>query len=244
MKIVICEDEQHWIEALKTAVSKWAAIKKIDFHCSCFTSPQELANYLKVHTDIDVLFLDISFGDKVIDGLSLAKYIRKTGSTIPIIFVTGNSLRAADGYLVEAMGYLTKPINEARLALFLDRIIKRQKRLKGYKIMSEGRITIIYQKDILYLEMKDHIVEYHTAQNVLTQRATLGEVIAVLDRHCFVQIHRSYVIALDNIDGIKSTYPYSVTLIKTDGPENLPVSRKYIGNLLEVYSDDLLEKMI
>ncbi len=244
MKVVICEDEQYWSETLKTAVSKWAAIRKIDINCSSFTAPQELAKYLKENKDVDILFLDISLGEKVIDGMTIAKHLRKAGSTMPIIFVTSDSLRAADGYLVEAMGYFTKPIEEKKLTLFLDRIVKRQRGFKIIKIMSGGRITNINQRDIVYVEILDHTVEYHTMQGSLTQRGTLSEVLSTLDENCFVQIHRSYVIALERIDAIKSTYPYSVTLISKNELIKLPVSRKYIDNLLEAYSDDLLEKMI
>lgn len=244
MKIVICEDEQYWSEALKTSIAKWAALRKIKTHCSSFDSPYELANHLKAHVDDDVLFLDISLGEKVIDGMTLAKRIRKMGSTIPIIFVTIDSHRAADGYLVEAMGFLSKPIDEDRLVLFLDRIIRRQRNQKILKIMTDGHMTNIYQKDIVCAEINDHTIIYHTTQGSFSLRGTLREILAILDKEYFVQIHRSYVIALDKIDGIKTTYPYVVTLIKRDEIVNLPVSRKYINNLLEVYSDNILEKMI
>ena len=244
MKIAICEDERYWSEVLKTSVSKWAAARKVELDCGCFASPQELINHLKANSDVDLLFLDIALGEKVIDGMILAKRIRKMGSAIPIIFVTSDALRAADGYLVEAMGYLFKPIDEDRLALFLDRIIRRQKRQKVVKIMDEGRVTNFYQKDVVYAEVKDHTIIYHTTQGSISHRGIFSEILANLDDECFAQIHRSFVIALDKVDSIKTTYPYSVDMIKNNETVNLPVSRKYINNLLEMYSDDLLEKMI
>lgn len=245
MNIVICEDEPYWNEALKTAVSKWAAIKKINPDYKSFSTPQMLLDYLKdQNNDIDVIFLDISLGEKVINGMALAKLIRKKGNTMPIIFVTANSYRAADGYLVDALGYLTKPIDENRLHLFLNRIIKQKRSQKRIKIMSEGRLSNIYQQDIVYVEISDHIMGIHTPQGVSTQRGTLGEALALLGEENFIQIHRSYIIALDKIDWIKNTAPYSVTLIKKNERIELPVSRKYIKKLIEVYSDDLLERMI
>jgi len=244
MNVVICEDEKYWSETLKAAVSKWAVIKKIDINFSSFTAPQELIEYLKDNNDVDVLFLDISLGKKVIDGMALAKHIRKTGGIMPIIFVTGDSLRAADGYIVEAMGYLTKPIEEKKLALFLDRIVKHQRGFKSVNIISGGRISKIYQRDIVYVEITDHTIVYHTMQSSLTQRGKLREVLSTLDENCFVQIHRSYVIALERVDSIKSIYPYSVIVMSKNKLIDLPVSRKYIDNLLEMYTNDLLEKMI
>jgi two-component system response regulator LytT len=110
--------------------------------------------------------------------------------------------------------------------------------------MADGRMTNISQGDIVYVEIMDYTVTHHTAQVSLNLRGTLGEVLAALDGEYFVQIHRSYVIALNKIDAIKTSYPYSVDMLKGSGPVNLPVSRKYIDNLLEAYSTDLLEKMI
>lgn len=244
MKIVICEDEQYWSEALKLSISNWAISRKVDFHCDSFSSPHDLTSHIADNADTDVLFLDISLGEKVVDGMTLAKRLRKMGNTIPIIFVTVDSLRAADGYLVEAMGFLSKPIDESRLSLFLDRIIKRQKSQRIIKIMSEGRINNVYQNDIVYAEINDHTVIYHTMQGSLKLRGTLGEVLALLDTDYFVQIHRSYVVALGKIESIKPTYPYSVILHNNNESVDLPVSRKYIDKLIEVYSDDVLERMI
>ena len=161
MKIAICEDERYWSEVLKTSVSKWAATRNVRVSCSCFASPQELVDHLKVNSDTAVLLLDIVLGDKVVDGMNVAKRIRKMGSSIPIIFVTSDALRAADGYLVEAMGYLLKPVDEDRLALFLNRIIKRQMRQKVIKITDESRTTNFYQKDVVYAEVNDHTVIYY-----------------------------------------------------------------------------------
>ncbi|WP_312448147.1 LytR/AlgR family response regulator transcription factor [Lacrimispora sp.] len=244
MKVVICEDEQYWTETLKTSIAKWAAARKVPFHCDSFVLPQELINHLTKNLDTDVLFLDISLGEQVVDGMTLAKHLREMGNTIPIIFVTVDSLRAADGYLVEAMGFLSKPIEEVRLSLFLDRIIKRQKNQRIIKIAAENRLNNVYQKDIVYVEIIDHTVIYHTVKYKLTLRGTLGEVLVLLGDEYFVQIHRSYVIALDKIDNIKTTYPYSVSIHENNGLVDLPVSRKYINNLMEAFSDDVLEKMI
>lgn len=244
MKIVICEDDQYWSETLKLLISKWAITRKVNYDCVYFSSPYDLINHIADNLDTDVFFLDISFGEKAIDGMTLAKHLRKMGNTTPIIFVTIDSFRAADGYLVEAMGFLSKPIDENRLSLFLDRVIKRQKNKKIIKIMSEGRINNVCQNDIVYAEINDHTVIYHTVQGSCKLRGTLGEVLSLLDADYFVQIHRSYVIALGKIDSIKTTYPYSVTLHKTNKAVDLPVSRKYIDKLIELYSDDILEKMI
>ena len=118
MKIAICEDDEFWIESLLTSVSQWAKIRNIELSCCKFYSPQTLIKFLLNKTDIDVVFLDISFEKESINGMNAANYIRKLGNKIPIIFVTVDLIRAAEGYLVEAMGFLSKPIDIKRLTLF------------------------------------------------------------------------------------------------------------------------------
>lgn len=244
IKIIICEDQKYWSETLKSSVTKWANSRKTNCNCHCISSPEEFTDNLKQFIDIDVLFLDITFDKKDIDGMALAKLIRKMGISVPIIFVTADTLRAADGYLVEAMGYLTKPLDEGRLMLFMDRIIKQKHSQKIIRVISEDRIKNIYQKDIVYVEVQDHTVKYFTLQGKLSSRGTLSETLALLDSECFIRIHRSFIVALNKIDNIKTTYPYAVTLIQNIEMPELPVSRKYIKNLLNVYSNDLLERML
>ena len=245
MKVVICEDEQYWMDALKASILRWTMLKKIELHFSSFASPKELLNYLFISpNDIDVLFLDISLGEKVIDGMTLAKNIRKMQNSVPIIFVTIDSYRAAEGYLVDAMGFLVKPINDYRLGIFLNRIIKKQKNRKMVNIISEGRMTKIYQDHIIYVEIIDHTVIVHTLQGNVNFRSTLNEIFMTLDKEEFIQCHRSYIIAINKIESIKTTYPYNVNLLKQNELICLPISRKYINNFLDVYANNVWEKFI
>lgn len=242
MKVLICEDNHYWIETIQSLISKWSIQRLVKCELFCLSSPHKVIDYLK-HNDVDVLILDISFGGKKLDGMKLAKYLRLKGHNVPIIFITENIIRAIDGYLVEAIGFLSKPIEERRLSLFLDRIIKNKQINRTIKIMTNGHITSILQQDILYVEVNDHIVTFHTKQNRFQCRGTLSKIVNSLDKDCFVQIHRSYVIALDKIESIKTTYPYAVNLLNKNDIINLPVSRKYIAKLLELYSDNVLEKL-
>jgi len=244
VKIAICEDEEFWIESLLTSVSQWAKIRNIEFTYCKFSSPQILIEFLLNETEIDVVFLDISFGKETIDGIKAANYIRKMGNKIPIIFVTVDSIRAADGYLVEAMGFLSKPIDMRRLTLFLDRIIKNKKSERSIRIQTGNAIVNLRQRDIIFVEVINHTLIYHMIDSNVECRGSLSEMLNLWDSGYFVQIHRSYVISKSKIYNIKTTYPYSVNILKGIEILNLSVSRKYIDKLLEAYSDDILGRII
>lgn len=242
--IVICEDERHWSNEIKKVVHLWATNRHIELQCDSCSTPQELIRYLAMHSDTDAILLDISLGNETIDGMVAAKHIRKTGNQTPIIFITVDSFRAADGYLVEAMGFLGKPIDEKRLFLFLDRILRKKKSERIIKIISGDTVTNVPQSEIVFAEVTDHTIIYHTLQEQIKLRGTLANIMETLGNENFIQIHRSFVIAKSKIYKIKLTYPYSVDMLNGIEIINLSVSRSYIENLLAVYSDDVLERLI
>jgi len=244
MKIAICEDEEFWVDSLLASVSQWAKSRNIEITYCNFFLPQTLIEFLFNEEEPDVIFLDISFGKESIDGMNAANHIRKMGNKIPIIFVTVDQIRAADGYLVEAMGFLSKPIDTKRLTLFLDRIIENQKSERCLKIQTGNGIVNLCQQDIIFVEVVNHTLIYHTTNDKVECRGALCEVLNLWGRDCFVQVHRSYVIPKEKIYNIKATYPYSVNILKGIEIVNLSVGRKYINNLLEVYSDDVLGRII
>lgn len=244
MNVVICEDEKYWIGKIKEALHQWASMREIKLYCISFSSPQALIEHLMIHKDIDVLLLDISLGNEEMDGVIAARHIRKMGNQIPIIFITVDSVRAADGYLVEAIGFLEKPINQNRLTLFLDRIAKQKKNQKIIKLITEDSVVNVNQRDILYAEVNDHTIIYHTVQMDISFRGTLKDIHNLLGEESFVQIHRSYIIAKDKINKIKTTYPYSVNVFAGLVTIDLPVSRKYIERLKAIYSDNIMEMMM
>lgn len=244
MKIAICEDEEFWIESLQTSVHQWAKPQDIEIQYQKCSSPHTLIEYLLNETGIDVVFLDISFGKEIIDGINAAKYIRKMGSKVPIIFVTVDSIRAVDGYLVEAMGFLSKPIDVKRLTLFMDRIIENQKSERSVNIQIGNEIVNLCQRDIIFVEVINHTLIYHMIDSEVECRGSLSEMLSFWNSGNFIRIHRAYVISKDKIYSIKTTYPYSVNLLSGTEIKKISVSRKYIDNLLEVYSDDVLERII
>lgn len=62
------------------------------------------------------------------DGVALAKAVRKAGGTMQIVFVTGYSDFIAEGYDVEALNYLMKPVDAAKLFDVLDKAVARMRR--------------------------------------------------------------------------------------------------------------------
>ena len=242
MRIAICEDEQYWIETLRDSVLSWGKSKGIEPNIDSFVNPNSLIEGI-LSTTYDLLLLDIALGKAVMDGMETAGYLRKTGNKIPIIFVTSDALRADEGYLVEAIGYLKKPIDENRLALFLDRVLKSKKPVRMIEINTENGITVIPHADIVYAEVLNKLIHCHTHNDVFCFRGTISLFLNQLGHDDFMLVHRAFLIAKDKIYAVKPAYPYGVTLIKGDSNVEVPLSRQYVDKILEVYSNDVLRRL-
>ena len=243
MRFVICDDIEHCRMEVRTMVGRWAENKGVAATCACLESTAELIEYFASGQSADAVLLDIAFGEKEADGISAASYIRKAGSDIPIIFITANVHAAVDGYLVEAHGYVTKPLDADRLFTFLDRLHNRQAEQRIFKIDTGSSLAYIKSNDIVYLEAENHTVVFHTREDILRTRATLSEAREMLGGDEFVQTHRSYIIAKNKVIDVKTTYPYMVTLAVGMERTQLPVGRNYYPGLLLCYSNNVMERI-
>ena len=242
MRIAICEDEPYWIETLQADIMAWAAAKEIETHIDKFLNPNALIEVI-LSTPFDLLFLDIAFGESFIDGMETAGFLRKIGNRIPIVFVTSDALRADEGYLVEAMGYLKKPIENKKLTLYLDRALNGKKPVRMIELTTTNGIKIIPHNEIVYVEVINKMIHCHTCKDVIVFRETISQFLDKLGHEDFIQVHRAYLIATNKIHAVKHTYPYGVTLLNGIETIEIPLSKQYVNRVLKVYSYDVLRRM-
>jgi len=201
INIAICENERSEISYLSTLVHKWAMINNICFHLSDYISAE---SFLFSYEDepVDILLLDIQMGG--MDGISLAKEIRKTSKKIQIIFVTGYMEYISAGYDVEALHFLIKPVNEEKLYTVLNRAIEKLERKERSLFISyAGENIQISLHEIRYLEVCKNYVTIYTNDVRLrvkpamtyTVKKSLGKIEQELDDD-FFRIGRSFIVNL------------------------------------------------
>ena len=244
MNIAICEDEKYWMETLAASVSSWGKAKGVSLNIEKFFTPHDLMKRFFSAPNFDLLLLDIYFGDEKIDGIKAADYLNKTGNKTPVVFVTSDSLRAADGYLVEAKGFLKKPVDESKLALFLDRVLAGKRQPRFFEISAGGQLVRVAHTDIVYIEVHNKSVICHTISNAVTFRGTLSDVMKELGSEDFIQVHKSFFVRKDKIYSVKPTYPYSIALNKRGYMVDVPMSRAYAASVLDAYSEFASRRMI
>ncbi len=195
-KIAIVDDskeDRNYIEAL---LNTWSKDNGCDISIKDFESAESFLFNYSEEKDFDILLLDIEMGD--MDGVSMAKEIRKGNETVQIIFITGYSDYIADGYDVAALNYLIKPVNNEKLLGVLNKatskIVKNEKKL--ILKTTEGMVVMPI-REIKYLEVQQNYVTVHGKTDV-TVKKTLGEFEKELDER-FFRLGRSYIVNLSFI---------------------------------------------
>ena len=119
----LCDDERAEIANLASLVNKWATMGGIDVKITNFESAESFLFHYEDNKAVDILLLDIQM--KIMDGVALARKIRKEDKNMQIVFITGYMDYIADGYDVEALHYLLKPVAEEKLFLVLNRAVEK-----------------------------------------------------------------------------------------------------------------------
>lgn len=184
--------------------------------------------------EIDVIFLDINMPE--ISGLSFARSINKN---IKVIFSTAYREYAVDGFDLQAVDYLLKPISFDRFLQAINkykdehlRIASSDKTYSGevsntfMYVRSERKMVRVNFNEILYVESLSDYVKIHTTDQVIVTRETISNVTELLPEKDFLRIHRSYLIALDRINSFTNEY------IEI-GKHQLPISRSYKDQVME-----------
>ena len=197
---LIVDDETIAREIIETHVSK---IKNINVIASC-SNALEAFNVISNH-DIDLVFLDINMPE--ISGISFAKSINKD---IKIIFTTAYRDYAVEGFELQAVDYLLKPIAFDRLLKAVNtyfevysepknRTIKQTETNNFMFVRSDRRMIKIDFDAIVYIESYSDYIKIHLTLETVVTRETISSIEAKLPTDSFIRIHRSYIISIDNI---------------------------------------------
>ena len=224
--IAICDDDNGQIIALKKMLTEWNSQTIINEYSS---AEQFLFNY--PDASCDLLLLDIEMGD--MNGMELAKALRAKDDMLPIIFITGFSEYMGDGYDVEALHYLLKPVEKEKLFRALDRYAYRHKP-KNRIILPSGVCNgsvVTASNNIVYVEAfgKKTQVNLKSGKKI-TCPLGLSAVSEKLGQG-FVSCHRSYIV---NLEFISSVSKNEITM---DSGEKIPISRRLYDSVNRAFID-------
>lgn len=217
MKIVICDDESSQIKYLQELIETWSNKRGQTIKVRAFESAEAFLFDYEENKDIDILMLDIQM--KGMNGIELAREIRKGNEILQIIFVTGYTDYIYEGYDVSALHYLIKPINEQKLFEVLDRAAARLKSSQRTILFKSGSVIMrIPADDIYYAEAFSHYVTLYTKNGQENFSMRISDMEKLLGDG-FFRCHRSYIV------GMKHVRRVTRTAMVLDNGKEIPLSR-------------------
>lgn len=192
-QFVICDDDQTQQFKNRTLLEQWAKERNVPVKITCFSSAEAFLFHYEDDKSADVLLLDIEM--EKMDGVALARKIRASNKEVQIIFVTGYMEYILDGYEVEALHYLLKPISSESLFPVLDRAVVRLEQNSKILLVrhADGQVRIpLYE--IRYIEVMGNYVTIY-AEGAFTAKETLSHFESELNEE-FLRIGRSYIVNL------------------------------------------------
>lgn len=197
--IAICDDQQRDSEYLSSLVKEWAEERGISVNMEQFSSAEAFLFHYSERRDWDLLLLDIEMG--ALDGVSMAKTVRRENEAVQIVFITGYSDYIAEGYEVAALHYLMKPVKPEKLFAVLDRAAEKLRRNEGFLTVQTTEETVrLPFYTIRYLDVQKNYVTVHAKADYTVKR-TLSEMEAELDRR-FFRIGRAAIVNLDQVQRV------------------------------------------
>ena len=201
-KIAICDDSAADRAYVTDMVNRWSAVVGHAVHLDAFDSAESFLFHYADESDYDILLLDIEM--EAMDGVTMAKHLRKDNEAVQIIFITGYTDYIAEGYEVAALHYLVKPVKEDKLFSVLDRAaekLRKNEKVLHFEISGEMVRVPVYQ--IRYAEVMANYVTIHAAEDV-TVKMTLGDLEKELDER-FYRAGRSIIVNLTQISRVTKT---------------------------------------
>lgn len=198
-KIAICDDVEADRQYVSNMIHQWSVSYGHIVYIRLFHSAEDFMFHYAEENDYDFLLLDIEMG--AMDGVTMAKQLRKNNDTVQIIFITGYSDYISEGYDVAALHYLMKPVKEEKLYSVLNRgveKISKNEKILNFEISGEMIRIPIYQ--ICYIDVFGNYITIH-ANSDIKIKMSLSEIEKQLDNR-FYRVGRSAIVNLMKISRV------------------------------------------
>jgi len=222
LKCVAIDDEPLALDLIQEFVSRFPQLKMMHTFDDAISAVELLRN-----TKVDLLFIDINMPD--ITGIDLVRSLQERPL---IIFTTAHKQFAIEGFELDAVDYLLKPINFERFSRAVNKAVDYYKYRNTVAqedndclfVHAEYRLVKIPLGDIEYIESLEDYIKIHlaNAKPVLTLMS-MKKVLEKLPAEKFQRIHRSYIVSVAKVKSIQNRK------VQLASATELPISDSYVN---------------
>ena len=224
LRCLLIDDEPPALDVLQSHISQISGLEVIGM-CSNAVEAMDILH----RKNVDVMFLDIKM-PKIIG----TDFLRSLSHPPKVIFVTAYHEYAVEGFELDAVDYLVKPVSFERFIKAINRLKREegQQLIEDKKLYQSNPEAFVYLKadrtmhkvflnEVLYIESwKDYVKFYFTGGRQLLVKQPIRAMENLLSDHQFLRVHRSYIISLKKVSG------YSNLNIQL-GDTEIPIGRLY-----------------
>ena len=201
-RVAIVDDSETDAQFVRDLLIDWSENRQLGIQSQIFSSSESFLFRYAEDKDWDILLLDIEMG--AMDGVTMAKRVRRDNEAVQIVFITGYSDYIAEGYEVAALHYLMKPVDREKLLSVLDRAMEKRRQQERCLILEcAGELVRIPFYEIRYLDVRQNYVTVHAKEDHTVKR-TLGDLEKELDNR-FFRVGRSMIVNLSFIQRVNKT---------------------------------------
>lgn len=239
MKAIIVDDEPLALDVLETYISQMPEIELVKRCENAFEANEALkANH------IDIMFLDIQMPQ--LTGIDFVKSLRNPPC---VIFTTAYPDYAVEGFELDAIDYLLKPISLERFMKAVNKVSEKvaarnqennqtnEDDSNYFFVKADKKLVKVDFDDIIYIEgLKDYVIIRQEAGRVITLQ-TMKSLEQRLPSSHFRRIHRSYIA---NINKIKAVVGNMLEVIEKGQTKHIPIGKNYREDLLAIINEKRL----
>lgn len=237
MNVIIVDDEPLAQEVIETYISKFPALNLVA-KCGNAVEAFEALN----SKSVDLMFLDIQMPQ--ISGID---FLKTLSNPPQVIFTTAYSEYAMDGYELNVVDYLLKPISLDRFAKAVNKAISKGQQVQENEasavtptetadyifVKADKKLIKIRFNEINYIEgLKDYVI-LHTPNGRIVTLQTMKSLEIKLPSDIFMRVHRSFIVNLGNISIIEGN---TVQINK----KIIPIGKNYKDVLLKIINKNRL----
>lgn len=233
INICIVEDESDQADLLRNYIQTYGNKNNQQFNITHFSDGIDLVD--EYRAQFDIILLDIQM--KHLDGMVAAEKIRKVDADVVIIFITSTVRYAVQGYAVDALGYVLKPVPYLQFEQLFDKAISRvmNKKEKLYiRVSVDERQLKLDCDNIYYIESQRNNVCIHCADEDYITAGPLKKFEEMLSGHGFSKCHNAYIVNLSYVEGVRKE-----EVLLTSGIV-LPISRARKKEFMMALTEDIL----
>lgn len=227
MRIAVVDDSREDAQHIVTYLEQFQVEKNVFFQIKVFHASFDFLE--EYHGEYDVIFLDIEMPG--CNGMEVAKEIRTRDQAVGIIFVTSMAQYAIEGYEVNAIDFMVKPVRYFNFATKLEKALRFFQIHKQQDILIHGKHGVyrLAASEIIYIEKDRDYLVFQTQQDIFRERGSIKEIKKRLGELPFSECTSGCLV---NLSYVKRIGKDSIFLMS--GME-LPLSRRLKKQFSEEY---------